>query len=182
MTMLADIPLKKIDDSDASLADYAGQVLLVVNVASRCGLTPQYAGLEALYRRYHDEGFAVLGFPSNDFRGQEPGTNVEIAEFCRTEYDVGFPMFGKIAVTGEEQHPLYAALTEAAPVATGGDTMRERLQGYGIDVAPPPEVLWNFEKFLVGRDGRVVERFTPDTPPDDERLTRAIERELFASE
>lgn len=182
MTILADIPLTTIDGSEASLADYDGQVILVVNVASRCGLTPQYAGLEALYRRYHDEGFVVLGFPSNDFRGQEPGTNVEIADFCRTTYDIGFPMFGKIAVVGEDQHPLYRALTEAAPAATGGEAMRERLRGHGIDVAAPPAILWNFEKFLIGRDGNVVERFTPDTAPDDERLTRAIERELFASE
>ena len=182
MTSLAEIPLTTIDGSEASLADYAGQVLLVVNVASRCGLTPQYAGLEALYRRYHDEGFVVLGFPSNDFRGQEPGTNVEIADFCRTNYDIGFPMFGKIAVVGEDRHPLYAALTEAAPMATGGEAMRERLSAHGIDVAPAPDILWNFEKFLIGRDGSVVERFPPDTPPEDERLTRAIERELFASE
>lgn len=182
MTTVADIPLETIDGSDASLADYAGQVLLVVNVASRCGLTPQYSALEALYRRYKEEGFAVLGFPSNDFRGQEPGTNIEIADFCRTNYDIGFPMFGKIAVTGEDQHPLYAALTAAAPAATGGEAMRERLSGHGIEVAPPPAILWNFEKFLIGRDGSVVGRFTPDTPPDDERVTRAIERELFASE
>lgn len=183
MATLADIPLKTIQGGDTALGDYAGQVLLVVNVASKCGLTPQYEGLEALYERYRDEGFVVLGFPANDFGGQEPGSDAEIADFCTTSFSVAFPMFSKIVVSGPDKHPLYAALTAAAPKAESpaGD-FRARLQGYGMTPNPEPEVLWNFEKFVIGRDGQVVARFAPDTAPDDPALVKAIERELFASE
>src|ERR1700712_3915863 len=131
MTAIQDIALKTIDGSDATLADYAGEVLLVVNVASKCGLTPQYEGLEALYRKYNDEGFTVLGFPANNFAGQEPGTEAEIASFCSLTYDVDFPMFSKVSVAGEDKHPLFAALTEAQPKAPGTDGFREKLIGYG---------------------------------------------------
>ncbi len=180
MTAIQDVPLKTIAGKDGSLADYGGQVLLVVNVASKCGLTPQYAGLEALYERYKEDGFAVLGFPANDFAGQEPGSDAEIADFCTTNFGIAFPMFSKITVTGPDKHPLYAQLTEAAP--SPPSAMREKLKGYGMTPNPEPEVLWNFEKFLIGRDGEVAGRFSSDTPPDDPALVSAIERELFTSE
>ena len=175
---LYDIPLKTISGADTSLRDYAGKVLLVVNVASKCGLTPQYEGLENIYRRYRDQGLEVLGFPANDFAGQEPGTNEEIQEFCRTNFSVDFPMFEKIAVTGEEQHPLYGKLTAAQPKAAFDETFRDRLAGYGRTPNPAPAVLWNFEKFLISRDGEVVARFSPDLAPDDPRIVERIEAEL----
>jgi glutathione peroxidase len=174
-----DIPLTTIDGKPSSLGAYNGKVLLCVNVASKCGLTPQYAGLEKVHTSYRDRGFAVLGFPANDFAGQEPGTNAEIADFCRTNYSVDFPMFSKIAVTGTGQHPLYAAFVAAQPKAAGDpEGFRAKLKGYGIEPNPAPGVLWNFEKFLVGRNGSVVARFAPDLPPDDPAVTRAIEAEL----
>jgi glutathione peroxidase len=176
---LTDIPLKTITNDDASLGDYAGKVALVVNVASKCGLTPQYEGLEKLYEAYQDRGFVVLGFPANDFAGQEPGTDAEIAEFCETKFAVDFPMFSKITVTGADKHPLYAALTHAAPVAQGdAEGFRERLRGYGMTPNAEPEVLWNFEKFLIARDGSVAGRFAPTTTPDDPALVEAIEAAL----
>jgi len=179
MTAIQDIPLKTITGTDASLADYAGQVVLAVNVASKCGLTPQYEGLEALYAKYRDQGLVVTGFPANDFGAQEPGTNDEIADFCTTNFGVDFPMFAKIQVTGADKHPLYAALTEAAPSAAGDpEAFRERLRGFGMTPNPEPEVLWNFEKFLIGRDGEVAARFAPTTAPDDAALVAAIEAEL----
>lgn len=180
-TTLQSIPLKTIDAKDTSLGDYAGKVALVVNVASRCGLTPQYDGLEKLYATYRDKGFVVLGFPANDFGAQEPGTDEEIATFCSATYGVDFPMFAKIAVTGAEKHPLYQALTAEAPRAQGDkETFRERLRGYGMTPNPDPEVLWNFEKFLIGRDGEVLARFAPTTAPDDAGLLGAIEGALAA--
>ncbi|MBY8824049.1 glutathione peroxidase [Sphingomonas colocasiae] len=179
MTAIQDIALKTITGADASLGDYAGKVVLAVNVASKCGLTPQYEGLEALYARYRDQGLVVAGFPANDFGAQEPGSNDEIAEFCTTNFGVDFPMFEKIQVTGADKHPLYAALTNAAPTALGDpEAFRERLRGFGMTPNPEPEVLWNFEKFLIGRDGTVVGRFAPTTAPDDTALVAAIETEL----
>lgn len=176
---LADIPLKTINGKESSLADYRGKVLLVVNVASKCGLTPQYEGLEALHRAYRDRGFAVLGFPANDFAGQEPGRDEEISAFCTTNFGVDFPMFSKIAVTGEGKHPFYAALTQAQPEKQGdADSFREKLRGFGMTPTEDPEVLWNFEKFLIARDGSVAARFTPGTTPDDPELVAAIEAEL----
>jgi glutathione peroxidase len=173
------IPLHTISGASASLADHAGKVRLVVNVASKCGLTPQYEGLEKLHEAYADKGFAVLGFPANDFGAQEPGSNDEIAEFCRTNFSVSFPMFAKIAVTGEDKHPLYAALTAAVPGKIGdADSFRERLRGFGMTPTADPEVLWNFEKFLVGRNGEVVARFAPTLAPDDAAIVSAIEAEL----
>jgi glutathione peroxidase len=178
-TSLQQIPVQTIDGTDSSLGDYAGDVLLVVNVASKCGLTPQYEALEKLHESLREKGFAVLGFPANDFGGQEPGNNEEIAEFCTSIYGVQFPMFAKIPVTGEQKHPLYAELTAAAPTATGDkQAWRDKLTGYGMRPTQDPEVLWNFEKFLVSRTGEVVERFAPDVTPDDERVVAAIEREL----
>ncbi len=156
---ITDIPLKTIKGADATLGDYAGKVLLIVNVASKCGLTPQYEGLEKLYRDYRDDGLVVLGFPANDFAGQEPGTNEDIATFCTTNFGVEFPMFEKIAVKGENKHPLYAALIAQSD-------------------APDAEIAWNFEKFLVGKHGDVVARFAPDITPEDPRVVGAIESEL----
>jgi glutathione peroxidase len=179
MTALQEIQVESIDDRPASLGDYSGSVVLVVNVASKCGLTPQYEGLEALYRRYHDEGLEVLGFPANDFGAQEPGTNDEIAEFCSTTYSVSFPLFSKISVVGDDQHPLYAALTTLAPPAEGDkQAFRDNLRSYNMTPTEEPDVIWNFEKFLVSRDGEVVGRFAPTITPEDDLLVGAIEREL----
>ncbi|WP_299359964.1 glutathione peroxidase [uncultured Paracoccus sp.] len=178
MTDLQTIELTRNDGSRATLADWAGQVRLVVNVASKCGLTPQYEALESLYRTRKDRGFVVLGFPSNDFRGQEPGSDAEIAEFCSLTYDVTFPLFAKGPVTGPEKQPLYAALVGALGTAEGDGPMRERLNGKGIETVDPPEVHWNFEKFLIGRDGRVVGRFAPNVAPDDPRLVQAVDAAL----
>jgi glutathione peroxidase len=174
------IPVRTIEGAPSSLAAHAGKVRLVVNVASQCGLTPQYAGLEALYRRYRDRGFEVLGFPANEFGAQEPGTEEEIQTFCSSKYDVSFPMFAKVVVKGEGQHPLYLALTSAQPQArsVAGSDFRDKMKGYGIVPASPDEVLWNFEKFLVDRQGKVIDRFSPDTPPDAPLLVEAIERAL----
>ncbi len=179
MTAIQEIPLKTIKGEDAKLADHAGKVLLVVNTASKCGLTPQYAALEATHEKYRDQGFSVLGFPANDFGGQEPGTDAEIADFCQSSFNVAFPMFSKLTATGPDKHPLYAALTEARPEATERDSaFREKLERYGITRKGPGEVFWNFEKFLIGRDGEVIGRFTPDITPDDPLITQAIEDAL----
>ena len=176
---LAAIPLKRIDGRDDSLAQYKGKVLLVVNVASKCGLTPQYEGLEKLYGDLKDRGFEVLGFPANDFGAQEPGSHEEIAEFCKLNYGVSFPLFAKADVTGAGKQPLYAALTAARPEKVGpAEEFRERLKGYGMTPTEDPEVLWNFEKFLIGRDGQVAGRFDPGVAPDDPALVGAIEAEL----
>lgn len=174
-----DIPLKRIDGTPASLAEYAGKVLLVVNVASKCGLTPQYEGLDSLYHSYRDRGLVVVGFPANDFAGQEPGTEVEIDDFCRSVYGVEFPMFAKIAVTGPAKHPLYKALIAARPWAEfkPDSALLKRLPQRE---AEPDGIHWNFEKFLVGRDGSVTARFAPDTKPEDETVVRAIEAALAA--
>jgi glutathione peroxidase len=178
-TDLTTIPLSRIDGSPDTLGDHAGNVLLVVNVASKCGLTPQYEGLEALYKAKADSGFEVLGFPANDFGAQEPGTHEEIAEFCKLNYGVSFPLFAKADVTGAAKQPLYAALTAAAPTKQGpAEEFRERLRGYGMTPTEDPEVLWNFEKFLIGRDGTVAARFAPGVAPDDPALVAAIEDEL----
>lgn len=177
-----DFDANLLDGTPVSLADYRGRVTLVVNVASRCGYTPQYKGLEALYRRHKDAGFAVLGFPCNQFGAQEPGTSDEIASFCTGTYDVTFPMFAKIAVTGANTHPLYRELIKAQPSAQGdAEGFREKLVGYGIEPNPAPGVLWNFEKFLVARDGRVVARFAPSVAPDDPALVTSVDAELARS-
>lgn len=178
MTALHDIPVDSIDHERTSLGRFAGSVLLVVNVASKCGLTPQYEGLETLYQRYRDDGLVVLGFPANNFGGQEPGTNDEIAEFCSTNYFVTFPLFAKISVVGEDQHPLYEELTSRAPTAGGKYSFRANLREHGMTPTDDPDVLWNFEKFLVSRHGDVVGRFAPTVAPDDPALVQAIEGEL----
>lgn len=178
MSALYEIPLKQIDGASTNLGRYKGKVLLIVNVASKCGLTPQYSGLEKLYQEKRAQGLEVLGFPANNFGGQEPGTDAEIKAFCTTQYDAHFPMFSKISVVGEDRHPLYAQLVDAQPTAIGEGPMRERLKGYGIEPKDKTDVLWNFEKFLVSREGKVVARFSPDTAPDDPRLLAAIDAEL----
>jgi glutathione peroxidase len=155
-SQLQEIPLRQIDGSDTTLGAFAGKVLLVVNVASQCGLTPQYSGLQKLYDAYRDRGLVVLGFPANEFGAQEPGTNSEIAQFCETRFGVTFPLFEKIVVKGAARHPLYDALIGAKP----GD------------------ISWNFEKFVVGRNGAVVERFAPAVAPGDPKLVSVIEAEL----
>ena len=178
-TAIQQIPLKTIDGKDTTLADYAGKVLLAVNVASKCGLTPQYTALEETYRKYQGKGFAVLGFPANNFGAQEPGTEAEITDFCTTNYGVDFPMFAKISVKGDDQHPLYQKLTAEQPTKTYKDnSFKERLEGYGIDVGQEHEVTWNFEKFLIAKDGSVAGRFAPDIAPDDPIIISAIEAEL----
>jgi glutathione peroxidase len=161
MSTLYDFEHKSITGEKKSLADYRGQVALVVNVASKCGLTPQYTGLEELYRAYKDRGLTVLGFPCNQFAGQEPGTEAEIQSFCSTQYDVSFPLFGKLDVNGDARHPLYAWLTSEATQPEG-----------------PGDVKWNFGKFLIGRDGKVIARFGPTTAPSAEPLVEAVEKAL----
>lgn len=181
MTDIQSIPLKRIDGAADSLAAHKGKVLLIVNVASKCGLTPQYEGIEKLYEDKRSRGLEVLGFPANNFMGQEPGTEAEIADFCQSTYNVQFPMFAKVSVAGADQHPLYAALTKAQPAATGEGPMRARLTGYKIPVNAAPDVLWNFEKFVVGKNGEVVARFAPDVTADDPRLVAVIDAELSKS-
>ncbi len=153
--------MENIDGETVDLEDYEGNVVLIVNVASRCGLTPQYAGLEQLYDNYKEKGLVVLGFPCNQFAGQEPGTDAEIKQFCSTRYDVSFPMFSKIEVNGDDAAPLYKYLT-----------------GKAVKPAGKGDVSWNFEKFLVDRDGNLIARFSPRTKPSDAELIKAIESNL----
>ncbi|HEY5017047.1 MAG TPA: glutathione peroxidase [Streptosporangiaceae bacterium] len=160
---LYDIPLKTLDGQPASLGDLAGKTLLVVNVASKCGLTPQYAGLERLHEQFADRGFAVVGFPCNQFGGQEPGSAEEIAEFCSATYGVSFPMFEKIDVNGPGRHPVYTELTALAD-----------------DAGEAGDIQWNFEKFLVSPDGKAIARFRPRTEPDAPEVISAIEANLPA--
>ena len=180
---IEDVPLRTLAGDESSLAQFKGKVLLIVNVASKCGLTPQYEGLEKLYKQYRDRGLVIAGFPSNNFAEQEPGTSEEIQTFCTTNFGVDFPMFEKITVVGEGKHPLYARLIAAQPKATqtGAEPFADNLRKYGISPNPEPEVLWNFEKFLVNRTGDVVRRFAPDTVPFDPQLIAAIETELDAA-
>jgi len=158
---LQDIPISYLDGTPGSLGDHAGKVALVVNVASKCGLTPQYEGLERLHERFAEQGFTVLGVPCNQFLGQEPGTAEEIAEFCSTTYGVTFPLYEKIEVNGEGRHPLYDELT-AVPDAAG----------------EAGDIQWNFEKFLVGPDGAVIGRFRPTVDPEAPEIVEAIEAAL----
>ncbi len=178
VTDLQDIEFQKMDGTTSSLGDFAGDVVLVVNVASKCGLTPQYEALQRLHDEKQGDGFTVVGFPANDFAGQEPGTDDEIAEFCSTEYEVTFPVVSKISVVGAAKHPLYGALTEAAPTAEGKAEFRETLRGHGLTPTEDPDVLWNFEKFLIGRDGEVVARFAPSVEPDAPEVVEAVEAQL----
>jgi glutathione peroxidase len=155
-----DFTLPSIDGKPMPIADYKGKVILVVNVASRCGFTPQYTALESVYEKYKDQGFVILGFPANNFGGQEPGTNAEIKTFCSAKYNVTFPLYGKVSVKGDDQTPLYKYLTTSANPALTGD------------------IKWNFTKFLVDRKGNVVQRFEPQTTPDSPEVVAAIEKSL----
>jgi len=163
MNSIYEFNMKQIDGTPAPLSGYKGKVLLIVNVASRCGFTPQYAGLQKLYETYKDRGLVVLGFPANDFLFQEPGSNQEIAQFCSTKYHVTFPMFEKISVKGSDIHPLYKFLTDK--------TTNPEFSG---------AISWNFNKFLIGRDGHILNRFGSRTTPDDKDLIAAIEKALVA--
>jgi glutathione peroxidase len=156
---LTSIAFEDAAGKNTSLNDYKGKVVLVVNVASKCGLTKQYEGLEALYKKHRSEGFVILAFPANDFNGQEPGTIEEIQKFCKSEYDVSFPIMNKISVIGPDQHPLYTALT-------------------GPQGAFPGDVRWNFGKFLIGKDGKAIARFEPKVTPDSPEVTTAVEKAL----
>ncbi|HAZ3448297.1 TPA: glutathione peroxidase [Raoultella ornithinolytica] len=169
-----------IDGQKTTLADYAGRVLLIVNVASKCGLTPQYEQLETLQKDLEHDGLTVLGFPCNQFLGQEPGSEEEIKTFCSTTYGVTFPLFSKVDVNGEHRHPLYQKLVEAAPqaVAPEGSGFYERMASKGRAPANVGDILWNFEKFLLGKDGQVIQRFSPDMTPDDPLLVAAIKGAL----
>ncbi|MEO5803231.1 MAG: glutathione peroxidase [Verrucomicrobiota bacterium] len=155
------VKVKDINGKEISLADYKGKVLLVVNVASKCGLTPQYKALELVQQKYKGKGFTVLGFPCNQFGGQEPGTNEEIKEFCSAKYNVTFPLFDKVDVNGSKRHPLYTALA-------------------GKESPYPGDIKWNFGKFLIGRDGNIIKRFEPKTAPDAPEVLQAIEAALEA--
>jgi glutathione peroxidase len=152
--------LNSIDGKPAPLADYKGKVVMIVNVASQCGYTPQYSALEAIYEKYKDQGFVILGFPANNFGAQEPGTNEEIKTFCTRKYSVTFPMYAKISVKGDDQAPLYAYLTKDTGAGISGD------------------IKWNFTKFLIDRNGKVVQRFEPAVTPDSKEVTGAIEKQL----
>ena len=177
-TSAYNIPVKTIDGTETTLNQYQGKVLLIVNVASKCGLTPQYEGLEQLYKHKKPEGLEILGFPANNFLEQEPGSNDEIQHFCSVNYDVHFPLFAKISVAGDDKHPLYQTLTQAIPERTGEGPWWKDLVDYGLTPNNPPEVLWNFEKFLVNKKGEIVARFAPDITATDERIVNAIEAEL----
>ncbi|OAI40089.1 glutathione peroxidase [bacterium SCGC AG-212-C10] len=153
---MLDRTMKRVDGTEQSLSEYKGKVVMIVNVASKCGLTPQYEGLQALYNKYQGQGLEILGFPANNFMGQEPGTNEEISSFCELNYGVSFPLFAKISVKGDDIDPLYQELT-TAPEPIGGD------------------VQWNFQKYLLDREGNVVQKFAPLTKPDDPELVAAVE-------
>lgn len=172
--------VKTIDGEDITLASYRGKVLLVVNVASKCGLTPQYEQLEEMQKTFETEGFTVLGFPCNQFLGQEPGSEEEIKTFCSMTYGVTFPMFSKIDVNGEARHPLYQKLIAAAPqaIAPQESGFFERMVSKGRGPKEVGDILWNFEKFLIGRDGNVIQRFSPDMTPTDPVLVDAVKQAL----
>jgi glutathione peroxidase len=158
---LYDIKLKDIDGKDTTLAAYKGKAVLIVNVASRCGYTKQYTGLEALYQKYKDQGFVVLGFPCNQFGGQEPGTNEEIKEFCSSRFSVTFPLFDKLEVNGANRHPLYVMLA-------------------GKDSPFPGDIKWNFNKFLIGKDGKILNRFESKVTPESDEMNKAVQAALAA--
>lgn len=177
-TSAYNIPIKTIDGTETTLNQYQGKVLLIVNVASKCGLTPQYEGLEQLYKDKKAEGLEILGFPANNFLEQEPGSDEEIQQFCSLNYQVDFPLFSKISVAGEDKHPLYTALITAVPERLGEGPWKKDLIDYGLTPNEAPEVLWNFEKFLVNKSGEIIGRFAPDIQADDARLVDAINAEL----
>ena len=174
--------LVTLDGEKTTLAQYQGKVLLVVNVASKCGLTPQYEQLESLQKAWQDKDFSVLGFPCNQFLEQEPGSNEEIKTFCSTTYGVTFPLFDKTEVNGEQRHPLYRQLVAAQPEAErpAGSGFLERMESKGRAPKAPGDILWNFEKFLINKQGEVIARFSPDMKPDDPIILKRIEQALAA--
>ena len=178
MASIYNIPVKTILGEETTLNQYEGKVLLIVNVASKCGLTPQYEGLEQLYKDKEKQDFEILGFPANNFLEQEPGSDQEIQEFCSLNFQVDFPLFSKISVAGNDIHPLYQTLIHAIPQRIGEGPWWDDLVNYGLTPNNPPEVLWNFEKFLVNKKGEVVARFAPDIQADDARILEAINHEL----
>lgn len=175
-----DTELVTLEGEHTTLASWQGKVLLVVNVASKCGLTPQYEQLENIHKAWQDRGFAVLGFPCNAFLGQEPGSAEEIKTFCSTTYGVTFPMFSKIEVNGPDRHPLYRQLIAAKPEAVAPEEsgFLEKMSSKGRAPKEPGDILWNFEKFLIGRDGTVVQRFSPDMTPEDPIVMESIKAAL----
>jgi len=178
MSNLYNIEVTTIDGEQIELKTYSGKVLLVVNVASACGLTPQYEGLEALYQSKRDRGLEILAFPCNQFGEQEPGTEEEIKTFCTGNFGVTFPMFSKIDVNGDLQHPLYRSMLDAIPErSANSNDFAEKLKDYGKEVNEGA-VMWNFEKFLVNREGEIIGHFSPDVGPDDPLLTAAIDEAL----
>lgn len=179
-TKLSQIEFNLANGKPTTLSDYGDKVIMLVNVASKCGLTPQYEGLEKIYEKYQDRGFLVIGFPANEFAAQEPGTNAEIQEFCQLNYGVKFPIAEKIIVKGEGLHPLYEILTEEKPVATknADSGLENKLREHGLLSGKAGDVMWNFEKFLIGKDGNILERFAPDVTPEDPMVTHAIEKAL----
>lgn len=179
-TELGTINFKLADGKVTNLNDFKGQTVLVVNVASECGLTPQYEGLEKIYNEYKSKGFTVLGFPANEFGAQEPGTNEEIQSFCKMNYGVTFPVAQKIIVKGEEIHPLYKSLITTAPkaVANPNGKLKAVLKEHNLLSGTEDEIMWNFEKFLINKKGEIVKRFAPDIEPNDAVLLSTIEESL----
>ena len=177
-----DVQISNIKGETASLADYRGKVMLIVNVASKCGLTPQYEELEALYKTAAGQGLEILGFPCNQFLGQEPGSEAEIQQFCSLNYGVTFPMFAKIEVNGEGRHPLYQQLITAQPKATvnEGEPLKAKLGEMNLLPADETDIMWNFEKFLIGKNGEIIGRFAPDMSVNSEVLKSAIDSALAA--
>ncbi|WP_456295087.1 redoxin domain-containing protein [Vibrio sp. AK197] len=179
MSKIYDIEVTSIDGKALTLSQYQGKVLLVVNVASECGLTPQYEALEALYKQKKDQGLEILGFPCNQFGAQEPGSEAEIQNFCTANFGVEFPMFSKIDVNGDNRHPLYQQLLSEIPERTFAPDSGfvEKLKGHGIE-GKEGDILWNFEKFLINKQGQVVGHFAPDMTPDHPILQQAIDKAL----
>ena len=174
---LLEIPLRRANGTSTNLSEFKGQVLLLVNVASQCGLTPQYDGLARLYEQYGERGLMIVAFPANEFGAQEPGTNSEIQEFCQSNYGIKFPVLEKIVVKGEDKHPLYKHLTQKIPraIRRPDSKFEALLKQHNLFSDEPGEITWNFEKFLVNRQGQVVGRFAPDMTPNDQVLIDAIE-------
>lgn len=174
---LLDIEFKSVKGETKTLKDFSAKMYLVVNTASKCGLTPQYEALQAVYGEYHAKGLEIIAFPANEFLGQEPGSDNEIQEFCRLTYNVSFPVMSKIIVKGEGQHELYRELITQKPEAVKDpeSDFEERLKSKGLLTGEPKDIHWNFEKFLVDADGNIVERYFPDIAPNDERITTKIE-------
>lgn len=177
MSQLNSIAFQDKNGENKTIQDFDAKAYLVVNVASKCGLTPQYEALQALYQKYKDQGLEILAFPANEFLAQEPGTDAEIQNFCSTHYKVTFPVNRKIVVKGEGQHPLYKALTESQPEAIKNENgqFETLLTGKGLITGAPHDIHWNFEKFLLNAEGEIVARFFPDIAPDDARITGQVE-------